>query len=104
MRISKKQNGYSEMIAKNYVNDAKPVYCLSAELIPQYEWVDSRPTTNIVGYSAWFTQEDLEPFKIKFGAKVKLPEYLTKVELQGLEACEVRNNVYFRASGIKEDK
>lgn len=104
MRVSRSQGGYSEMIARNYISDAKPVYCLSTELIPQYEWVDSRPTTNIVGYSAWFSQEGLEPFKIKFGAKVKLPEYLAKAEFQGLEACEVRNNVYFRASGIKEAK
>lgn len=102
MRVHHGNGGYSEIIAKSYIEEAKPIYCISSELITRYEWVNNRPTSKIVGYCAWFTQKNLEPFKVKFSNKIKLPDYLAKVEFQDLEACEVRNNVYFRASDIKE--
>ena len=56
------------------------------------------------GYKTWFSQEGLPPFQVKFTSEVELPNYMTMVELEGLEACEVNYNVYFRASDIKEVK
>lgn len=97
-------SGYSAKLVTTYLDMAKPIRNLSTELTPQYEWVDNKPTDKIVGYRAWFIQEGVDPFTIKFTNKVKLPKYLGKAEFDGLEACEVRNNVYFRAESVKEVK
>lgn len=97
-------SGYSAKLVTTYLDTAKPIRNASTELTPQYEWVDNKPTDKIVGYRAWFIQEGVDPFTIKFTNKVKLPKYLGKVEFDGLEACEVRNNVYFRAESVKEVK
>ncbi|MCX8720380.1 MULTISPECIES: hypothetical protein [unclassified Lactobacillus] len=97
-------SGYSQQVVNRYLDLAKPIYCLSMDLAPQYEWKDSRPTDNVVAYRGWFTQEGADAFSVKFTSEIKLPKYLAKVEFDGLEACEVRNNVYFRAKSIKEAK
>lgn len=100
----KMSGGYSAQTVNNYLDLAKPIYSLSTELTPKYKWEDNRPTDQVTGYSAWFSQEGLDPFTIKFVDEVKLPKYLAKVDFEGLEACEVRNNVYFRAQSVKEAK
>jgi len=41
---------------------------------------------------------------VKFESEVTLPAYMTMVEFENLEACEVGYNVYFRATNIKEVK
>lgn len=99
---ARKNNGYSSEIARLYIKSSQPVYSLSTELEQQRKWRNNQPTDEIVGYRAWFTQENLEPFQVKFSQQIKLPGYLKKIEFQDLEACEVRNNVYFRASDLKE--
>lgn len=82
----------------------KALYSLSTELELQIKFVDGKPTGEIIAYKAWFSQEGLPPFQVKFTSEVELPNYMTMVELEGLEACEVNYNVYFRASDIKEVK
>lgn len=99
---ARKTNGYSSEIARLYIKSSQPVYSLSTELEQQRKWRNNQPTDEIVGYRAWFTQEGLPPFQVKFSQQIKLPGYLKKIEFQDLEACEVRNNVYFRASDLKE--
>lgn len=97
-----RRSGYSYVVANAYIKNSQPVYSLSTELERQRKWRNNQPTDEIVGYRAWFTQEGLPPFQVKFSQQIKLPAYLKKVEFQDLEACEVRNDVYFRASNIKE--
>lgn len=104
MRTILRKGGYSAETAATYVDNSKSVYSLSTELEPQYKWENNKPIEEITGYKAWFSQEEQEPFEVKFASKVKLPNYLAKVELEGLEACEVRNKVYFRATGLEEVK
>lgn len=100
----KLMGGYSANIVQQYLDLAKPIYCISTELTVKYQWKDGAPTEKIDGYKGWFCQEGVEPFAIKFPDNVALPPFLTKVELKGLEACEVRRNVYFRAVSVKEAK
>lgn len=92
--------GYSASNASKVLN-GNPIQYVGPEMEIKYIWKNNRPTSQIDGYSTWFIQEGLPPFSVKFPEKVKLPDYLQKVEFEGLEACEVRNNVYFRAKGLK---
>lgn len=104
MRTKLRKGGYSAETAATYVDQSQPVYSLSVELEPQHKWENNEPTEEIVGYRGWFSQKGLEPFQVKFSNQVKLPEYLAKVNLNSLEACEVRGQVYFRAADLKEVK
>lgn len=103
---SKLRNGYSSELAKFYVSSKEDIISLSPELEPQYKWeakdTTRKPTSEIIGYRAWFSIKGEQPFQVKFLNKVSLPSYLAKVKFEGLEACEVRNKIYFRASDIKE--
>jgi hypothetical protein len=66
--------------------------------------VNGKPTGEIVAYKAWFTQEGVEPFVVKFYTEIKLPKYLSTIEFEELMACEIKYKVYFKASNIKEVK
>ena len=91
IRIMQTKGGYSDTTANKYVKVNKPIHSVSTEL-------------EIIAYKATFVQEGLEPFQIKFKDKIKLPEFLSLVEFDNLQAVEVRYNVYFKADGIKEVK
>ena len=104
MKAIRRNGGYSTDTANNYVNENQNIYNLSTQLEVRRKWQDNHPTDEISGYMAWFSQKGLEPFQVKFESKVKLPAYLAKVNFDNLEACEVRNNVYFRAVALKEVK
>ncbi|NRN72620.1 hypothetical protein IMAU80627_01163 [Lactobacillus helveticus] len=100
----KRNSGYSKGVTEMYIPHNAPTYSLSTKLTKQVKWVDGKPTDKVTGYQAWFIAEGTEPFKVKFTNNIKLPAMLTMVEFQNLEACEVGNNVYFRAEEIKEVK
>ena len=104
MKTNKRKGGYSATTAQQYINNKKALYSLSTELEPHIKFEDGKPTGEIIAYKTWFSQEGLPPFQVKFTSEVELPNYMTMVELEGLEACEVNYNVYFRASDIKEVK
>ncbi|MDU6570597.1 MAG: hypothetical protein E6513_09110 [Lactobacillus johnsonii] len=94
----KRTSGYSEALAKMYIPSDVSTYSLS---INQVKWVNGKPTDEVTGYQCWFIAEGTEPFKVKFPNKVSLPSMFTKIKFQNLEACEVGNNVYFKANGLE---
>ena len=94
MKTRNRKNGYSANTAKQYVDQKQATHCLSTDFEPQIKFEDGQPTGEIIGHKAWFSQKGLPPF----------PSYLAMVDFDGLEACEVGYNVYFRADGIKEVK
>ncbi|HFU4001285.1 TPA: hypothetical protein ACGO3D_001407 [Streptococcus suis] len=104
IKIKHKKGGYSATTAMEYVNPSKPIHSLSVALEPQQLFEDGKPTGEIIAYKATFIQCGLEPFEVKFEDKVKLPEFLSLVEFDNLQAVEVRYNVYFKADGLKEVK
>ena len=104
IKTKHKKGGYSATAATEYVIPTKPIHSLSTELEPQQLFEDGKPTGEIIAYKATFVQEGLEPFQGKFEDKVKLPEFLSLIEFENLQAVEVRYNVYFKADGIKEVK
>lgn len=104
IKTKHKKGGYSATTATEYVKPDKPIHSLSIELEPQQLFEDGKPPGEIIAYKATFVQEGLEPFQVKFEDKVKLPEFLSLVQFDNLQAVEVRYNVYFKADGLKEVK
>ncbi|EGJ27715.1 hypothetical protein [Streptococcus porcinus] len=104
MKTRNRKGGYSHNTAKEYIDIKQATHCLSTELEAQMKFDDGQPTGEIIAHKAWFSQKGLPPFQVKFESEVTLPAYMTVVEFEDLEACEVGYNVYFRASGIKEVK
>lgn len=104
MKATYKKNGYSKETASHYIKENKSVRILSTELEPQQNFVDGKPTGEIVAYKAWFTQEGVEPFVVKFDTDIKLPKYLSVIEFEDLMACEIKYKVYFKAINVKEIK
>lgn len=104
MKTHYKKGGYSAQIANEYVDTKQPIHSLSIELDKQFHFEDGKPTNDISGYKAWFSQEGLPPFTVKFTNEFKLPPYLSLVTFENLCACEVSYNVYFKADGLVEVK
>lgn len=102
MKTTFKKGGYSALTASEYVNSNRPIYLLSNELEPQVKFEDRKPTDEIVAYKAWFSQEGLPPFSVKFDSKITLPDYMSIITFKNLLACEVNYNVYFKADNLKE--
>lgn len=93
---------YSSQTVKEYLDEQLPIYSLSTVLEEQVRFENNKPTDEVEAYKAWFSQEGLPPFQVKFKKKVTLPAYLTPVKLENLEACEIRYKVYFRAEDVSE--
>ena len=104
MKTRNHKGGYSTITANEYIDNKQGIYCLSTELEPQQLFEDGKPTGKIVAYKATFIQEGLEPFQVKFEDKIKLPDFMSLIQFDNLQAVEVRYNVYFKADGIKEVK
>ncbi|CAK1251304.1 hypothetical protein R55210_AODCCCNP_01348 [Fructobacillus fructosus] len=104
MRINNKASRYLEATAQQYVSAEKPVYSVSPAVEVKYVWRDNRPTEEVSGYQLSFVQEGLPVFKVKFEDEPILPKFLSKVSFDQLTALEVRSNVYFKSSGLKEVK
>lgn len=104
MKTRNRKGGYSTITANEYIDNKQGIYCLSTELEPQQLFEDGKPTGEIIAYKATFIQKGLEQFQVKFEDKIKLPDFMSLIQFDNLQAVEVRYNVYFKADGIKEVK
>lgn len=104
MKTRNRKGGYSTNTANEYIDNKQDIYCLSTELEPQQLFEDGKPTGEIIAYKATFIQKGLEPFQVKFEDKIKLPDFMSLIQFDNLQAVEVRYNVYFKADGITEVK
>lgn len=104
MKTRNRKGGYSAKTAKEYIDLAQPIHCLSTTLEPQQQFEDGKPTGEIISYKGWFVQKGLDPFQVKFAEKFELPNFMSLVQFDNLQACEVRYNVYFKADSLKEVK
>ncbi|NRO26079.1 hypothetical protein [Lactobacillus helveticus] len=101
------KGGYSEETRKLVVPDEATIYIISTKLTPVMKWVNNKPSDEVRGYKVYLTSPSVqngEPFAVKLSKKVSLPTYLSKVTLVDFEACMVGNNIFFKASDIKEGK
>ena len=97
-------NHYSEETAHRNIKKDLPLKCAASFIEVQHEYVENKRTDKITGYKVWFIQEGLNPFSVKFEKEPNLPSFLALVELENLQGIEIRNNVYFKATHIKEVK
>lgn len=104
MKTRNRKGGYSTNTANEYIDNKQGIYCLSTKLEPQQLFEDGKPTGEIIAYKATFIQKGLEPFQVKFEDKIKLPDFMSLIQFDNLQAVEVRYKVYFKADGIKEVK
>ena len=98
------QNSYAEITVKKYLSEEKPIINVSSEIEPQRRWDGEKYTDEILAYKMYFAQEGVNTFAVKFKKKPKLPQFLSEVTLEKLEAIEIRSKVYFRAESIEEKK
>ena len=101
MKTRNRKSGYSTNTASEYIDSKQGIYCLSTELETQIKFEDGQPTGEIIAYKAWFSQKGLPPFRVKFENEKELPSYMTLVQFDNLQACEVGFNVYFKAENVK---
>lgn len=101
--FKKTLKGYSTEVAEKYLPTGKAML-VGMHPVVQYLYKEGKRTDEIQGYQVWFAIEDENPFKIKFIQKPDLSKFELGdiVELQNLEAIEIRDNVYFRASSMKK--
>lgn len=98
-----KQNSYSKETAEKYVKTNDAFMLLSSEVEEMYTFENNNRIPN--GLKIWVLQADVNPFSVKLPAQVAVSAtQLDQVILNDLEAIEVQNNVYFRASSIKKIK
>ncbi|EMG9622865.1 hypothetical protein V5420_002120 [Listeria monocytogenes] len=94
-------NHYTETTAQKFIVSDKPVQCVTTFMETQYEYVEKQRTDTIKGYKLWFIQEGLNPFSVKFEQQPTVPPFLAVIEFEHLQGIEIRNNVYFKADGLK---
>lgn len=104
MKTKYQKSGYSSATAEKYINTHQPTYSLSSELEKQVKYEDGKRTDEVIGYRAWFSQEGLPPFTVKFLHEVKLPKYMSLIQFENLQGIEIKYDVYFKAEELKEVK
>lgn len=104
MKTKFKKTGYSTITADGYIEKSEAIHSVSVELEEQFKYEDNKRTEEITGYKAWFIQKGLPPFVVKFEKKINLPDYLSLIEFENLQAIEVNYNVYFKADSFKAVK
>lgn len=108
MRISAfNSGGYSAEKYRDLIGD-NPVHVLiGSGAIKQPKFVDGKPTDKIDATKIGIYIEGVGADTVKLPADFELSttiKDMSEVTLENPEACEVKNNVYFRASGIKQSK
>ncbi|MFA1739362.1 hypothetical protein [Lysinibacillus fusiformis] len=98
-----KQNSYSKEIAEKYIDSNSSFMMLSTEAEEMYTFEDNKRVAT--GSKIWVLQAGINPFYVKLPAQANVnAKQLDQIKLIELEAIEVRNNIYFRATSIEKIK
>ncbi|MDT2828288.1 hypothetical protein P7H59_07415 [Enterococcus viikkiensis] len=98
------RRSYSSETANKYLNANKEFILASATIEETFEY-DGNNNRNVTGKRVWVLQESLNPFYVKLPASIEIDaKQFDKVSFENLEAIEIKNNVYFRASTIIKQK
>lgn len=100
----KKAGGYSADLASSLLEGVSVLTVVGSGLVPHYSWdSDSRSyTSDLESYSLTVSAPTLEPFSVKLPIESD-GDFIfgSNVTFSGLEACQVRSEVYFRAQSVK---
>lgn len=102
MKIKKNTGGYSHEIAEKYLDPNDDFIILQAERVNFFDNEKKVYTTDFSHFKITLTAADdsTEVFSIKiFDFDKKIGKF-SVVKIEGLEACEVGRNVYFKAKNI----
>lgn len=98
-----KNTGYTTMLATEYV-DIENEFIVVSEVakIEKYDSVNNSYTGKYSHSTVYLAQDGApQPIKVKvINDKLKL-DFLQKVKLENLEACEVNKMIYFRAEKVE---
>jgi|GEM_PF-3021650 hypothetical protein len=98
-----KNTGYTTMLASEYV-DVENEFVVVSDVaeIEKYDSASNSYTGEYSHSTVYLAQEGApQPIKVKvINDKLKL-DFLQKVKLNNLEACEVNKMIYFRADKIE---
>lgn len=98
-----KNTGYTTMLAEEYV-DVENEFVVVSDVaeIEKYDSANNSYTGEYSHSTVYLAQEGApQPIKVKvINDKLKL-DFLQKVKLDNLEACEVNKMIYFRANKIE---
>lgn len=103
----KKVSGYSSDLANSLLEGVSALTVVGSGLVPHYSWdSDSRSyTSDLESYSLTVSAPTLEPFSVKLPVETGEVSgefgFGAHVEFETLEACQVRSDVYFKASSVK---
>ena len=102
--FKKVSGGYSADLANQLLEGVSGLTVVGSGLVPQYVW-DSEAksyTDDLESYSLAVGAPEVEPFSVKLPAESSGDfAFGSHVRFDGLEACQVRTNVYFRARSVK---
>lgn len=93
----KNRSGYTSQLFHEIFGNEKNAIVLSPEANIRMKYVDNTPTEKIDSYRYWFVIKGQQPFEVKFSAQQAIEQF-DEIEFQGIEACNVRGNIYFRAN------
>ena len=89
--------GYTSQLFNEITHNVKKAIALSPQAEIRMKYVNNLPTDEIDSYRYWFVIEGLQPFEVKFSAPQDISQF-DEVELEYPEACNIKGNIYFRAS------
>ena len=98
-----KNTGYTTMLAEEYVDVENEFVVVSdVEEVEKYDSANNSYTGEYSHSTVYVAQEGApQPIKIKVvNDKLKL-DFLQKIKLINLEACEVNKMIYFRAEKVE---
>ena len=97
-----KNTGYSNTLATEYVDIENEFVVSDVEEVEKYDSASNSYTGEYSHSTVYVAQEGApQPIKIKVvNDKLKL-DFLQKIKLINLEACEVNKMIYFRAEKVE---
>lgn len=99
--------GYSTDKYNDLVGNKKVHILIGRGLIPQQKFVDGKRTDEIDAMKVGIYIEGVGADMVKLPATFELEsgiKDMSVIQFDNPEACDVRGNIYFRASGIKQAK
>lgn len=102
MKIKKTNGGYSREIAEKYLNPAQDFVVLEINKINIFDGEKKKYTENFSHFKITLIAADdaTEVFFLKIENLAENIGKFSVVKIDGLEACEVGRNVYFRAEKL----
>ena len=102
--FKKVSGGYSAELANQLLEGVSNLTVVGSGLVPHYAWDGESKsyTSDLESYSLTVGAPAIEPFSVKLPVESDGDfSFGSHVRFDGLEACQVRADVYFKARSVK---